>query len=198
MEKFSDLRAMSSESHRKGRAVRSKTRISTAISITGATLVTVLGLVLSGCESVAPTLVDGKPGMPVTAAYFAQDPSALMSAAQAACRNPGEEFVRPQPGVAQCRLLLDPETTAAVILQFDGAIHDLPQLVVSLSSARAGKGYVVSGCAFLKVPRKNGNVVRVVQSDRAIDAKLREMLTAVGGKPLRDVPRDVAERCFSL
>ena len=56
----------------------------------------------------------------------------------------------------------------------------------------------MSGCAFLKVPRKDGKIARVVQADRRVEAKLRQMLDAVGGKPVRGVPKGVAERCFSL
>lgn len=164
------------------------------ISGLGAVVLVMLG----GCDVPAPGAAGRGIESRTTSAYFSDNPAQLFEAARAACKNPGEEFVQPRRGVAQCRLLLDPETTAAVILQFDGSIRDLPQLVVSLSSARAGEGHVVTGCAFLKVPRKDGDVARVVQPDRAIEAKLREMLNAVGGKPVRDVPDEVAERCLSL
>ncbi|MDU8929819.1 hypothetical protein RXV86_20730 [Alisedimentitalea sp. MJ-SS2] len=136
--------------------------------------------------------------MQVTSAFFSEDPERLINAARRACSSPNEEFIRPRAGVAQCRLLMDPEATAAVILQFDGVIEDLPQLVISLSSARAGDGHVVSGCAFVKVPQRNGQVLRVVQEDRKIQLKLSQMLDAVGGKPVRDVPEEFAERCYSL
>lgn len=159
-----------------------------------------LGLIgfLAGCDATAPLESEAAPDPQVTAAYFAQDPADLIAAARKACDNPGEEFVQPGPGVAQCRFLLDPPTTAAVILNFDGNIKQLPQLVISLTTARAGDGHLVTGCAFLKVPRKDGRISRIVQKDRTIDAKLRQMLSALGGQPVRDVPPEAAERCFSL
>lgn len=155
-------------------------------------------LCLAGCTTTTPAQQSAQPAPKVTAAFFADDPAALVAAAKAACGAPGEEFVRPRAGVTQCRLLLDPPTTAAVILGYDGNINALPQLVISLTTARAGKGYLVTGCAFLKVPRKDGRVSRIVQNDSKVAAQLRELLDAVGGKPVRDVPDGAAERCYSL
>ena len=152
-------------------------------------------VVLAACDPAPASRPDTAP---VTAAFFAEDPALLADAARAACNRPGETFHQPQKGVSQCRLLMDPETTAAVILNFDGAIDDLPQLVVSMVQSKAADGYLVTGCAFLKVPRKDGRISRVVQRDRAIDFRLREMLDSVGGRPVRDVPAEIAERCFSL
>ena len=132
-----------------------------------------LAMLLAGCATPGLAPSDKPLSGQVTAAYFANDPAALVAAARGACSHPGEDFVTPAPGVAQCRMLLEPQATAAVILQFDGNIDDLPQLVVSLISARAGDGHAIAGCAFLKVPRKDGRVSRVV-------------------------PAELAERCFSL
>lgn len=155
-------------------------------------------LCLAGCATTRP-VPEGAVSVPqVTAAYFTEDPAALVAAARGACADPGETFVQPQRGVTQCRLLLDPQTTAAAILSYDGDIKALPQLVISLSTARAGDGHLVTGCAFLKVPHKDGRVSRIVQNDRMVDAQLREMFAAIGGKPVREVPQDMAERCFTL
>ncbi|MDQ2088833.1 hypothetical protein [Marimonas arenosa] len=167
-------------------------------SLFRAAVITLSGF-LAACDAphkATPAEPDSSPV--VTSAYFAEDPAILIDAARSACRNPGETFVQPRPGVTQCRLLLNPEATAAVILQFDGAIRDLPQLVVSMASARAGDGFVVTGCAFLRVPRKDGSVARIAPVDRAVETKLNDMLRAVGGKPVREVPADVTDRCFSL
>ena len=159
-----------------------------------------LGLItlLAGCEAPVPRTPGKAPDPQVTTAYFTENPANLIAAARKACKRPGEEFVQPRAGVVQCRVLLNPPTTAAVILNYDGDINALPQLVISLTTSKAGKGHLVTGCAFLKVPRKDGRISRIVQNDRAVDAKLRQMLRAVGGKPVRAVTREAAERCFAL
>ncbi len=153
---------------------------------------------ISGCTVPAPPTSGVSRAPQVTSALFAEPPERLIAAARQACSAPGEEFVLPRPGVAQCRVLLDPPTTAAVILNFDGDINELPQLVISLSTAPAPGGHLVTGCAFLKVPRKDGRISRIVQNDRAVAAKLRQMFDAMGGKPVREVPPEAAERCFAL
>ena len=152
-------------------------------------------LALAGCEAPAPAT---PPQPQVTAAYFAEDPARITEAARAACDGPGERHVRPRPGVNQCRLLMDPALTAAVILSYDGAVEPLPELVISLSTARAGEGWLVTGCTFIAMAHKDGSTLRIVQNDRRIEARLAELLAAVGGKPVREVPPEAAERCFSL
>ncbi len=153
---------------------------------------------LLGCAPPAPTTSGVARSPQVAGAWFAERPAGLVEAAKAACSEPGEEFVQPRPGTVQCRMLLSPETTAAVILHYDGDIEALPQLVVSLTTTQAQSGYLVTGCAFLKVPRKDGTISRIVQNDREVATKLGGMLAAVGGKPLRNAPPEAVERCFAL
>lgn len=147
---------------------------------------------LAACEQ--PVTDPGAPS--VASARFDQAPPILDEATQMACDDPGSELVRPRPGVIQCRLLLSPEATAAAILTYDGSIEDLPRLVISLSTQKARTGDVVTGCAFLMIPLKDGSVRRVVHNDRALDARLRRMLAAVGGQPLQTPPEGAAERCL--
>ncbi|UYV39451.1 hypothetical protein N4R57_10870 [Rhodobacteraceae bacterium D3-12] len=169
-------------------------RICHAGSVLGVGLI----LCLSGCATTTPTPKETGSGARVTAAYFTDDPAALIAAAKGACADPGETFVQPRDGVTQCRLLLDPQTTAAAILSYDGDIKALPQLVISLSTSPAGDGHLVAGCAFLKVPHKDGRVSRIVQNDRTVHGQLREMFDAIGGKPVREVPQEIAKRCYAL
>lgn len=165
------------------------------ISLLGLTL---LGAV-SGCVAPAPTTSGVTPAPQVTTAWFAAPPAGLIEAARSACAGPGEEFVQPRPGVVQCRLFMEPRTTAAVILKYDGDIKALPQLVISMHMMKApGGGHLVTGCAFLKVPHPGGRVSRIVQNDRAVATKLGKMLGAVGGQPVRDAPPEAAKRCFAL
>ncbi|MDQ2092723.1 hypothetical protein [Rhodalgimonas zhirmunskyi] len=155
--------------------------------------------VLGACETTTITQKNkGRPADETRSALFDSRPAMMFSAAQAACSGPGERFVRPAPGVAQCQLLMDPQTTAAIILGFDGAVEDLPRLVISLSETQLGDGWIVTGCAFLKIPMKDGRIRRVIQSDPRVRAKITEMLTRMGGTPTDAVPADVAERCFDV
>lgn len=121
----------------------------------------------------------------------------MLQAAQAACAGPGETFARPRSGHLQCRILLEPETTAALILEFDGSVERLPELVLSLSVTRAGEGYLVTGCSYLSVPRKDGSIVRVVPADPTFATDYENLLMAAGGKSVRDVPQAAAEHCFA-
>ena len=95
---------------------------------------------LMGCGTPAATISAGGPAPQVTTAYFAERPDGMIGAVRTACRNPGVTFVQPRAGVVQCRMYLEPPATAAVILNYDGDIRNLPQLVFSLATARAGDG----------------------------------------------------------
>lgn len=170
--------------------MKSKLRISVLFSVAVAAL--------SGCETPpGPVAISDKAPQAISA-FYSDTPALLFASARNACTGPNEEYIRPAKGVAQCRLLLDPQSTAALILAFDGMIEDLPRLVISLSTAKAPNGHVVSGCAFVMVPQRDGTPLRVAQHDRKIETTLRELLAAVGGQPVRDVPAEVAERCFSI
>lgn len=174
--------------------IRAKRRISYPRKTVAAGLI----LCLSGCMTTTPAINSAKAIPQATAAFFSENPKALLAAAREACKGPGEKFVRSRTGSTQCHMHLDPTTTAAVILGYDGDINALPKLVVSLSTMKLRDGYLVTGCAFLKVPRKNGQVGRIVQNDRGVDAKLRELLTVVGGTPVRDVPKTAVDRCLAI
>ena len=168
--------------------------------ISGKALVAVIGL--AGCTAPAPPNSEhGKPpgaDSAVAAAYFAEDPAALHAAAEAACDAPAETFVRPGPGVVQCRMLMPPDLTAAVILSYDGVVEPLPQLVISLAKARAGDGHVVAGCTFVRLQRADGRMARILQNDPRIQARIHALLKKMGGKPLRNVPAEAVARCLSL
>lgn len=131
-------------------------------------------------------------------ARFEARPEMMFAAARSACSGPGERFVSPAPGIAQCHILMEPQTTAGVLLNFDGTMEDLPRLVISLSETKAAEGWVVTSCAFLRVPTKDGHLRRVVQSDPRIRAKLAELLGRMGGTPVETVAPEVAERCYRL
>lgn len=153
-------------------------------------------LATAGCDTVAPAPKDG--GTPVTAAFFSQPPTALFQAARSACTGPNESFHTPRKGVSQCRILLDPETTATMILGFDGTVNDLPRLVISMASLKAESGHVVAGCAYLLIPQKNGHIRRLVHNDRVVDAKLRELMRRADGQPLAQAPVPAVDACLSV
>jgi hypothetical protein len=73
-------------------------------------------------------------------AYFADYPARLFMTAEALCDGPGQNVVKPDRNQLRCESLSDPESTAAMILQFDGTVEDLPKLVIAFSERPAGEG----------------------------------------------------------
>ena len=59
-------------------------------------------------------------------ARFSEFPEPLYAAFRAACEGPAQSYVRPDRNFAECRELLPPDTTAAIILSYDGMLDDLP------------------------------------------------------------------------
>ena len=156
------------------------------------TAAAVAGIALAACSD-APTTGD----LPqVTSAHFVQAPAGLGEAMQVACADPGDEIHSPVPSVIQCRMLLEPAATANAILAYDGIIETLPRLVISLARTGASDGEVVTSCAFLMVPQRDGRVQRVLHDDRRIEQKLRGMLARLGGTPMTTPPGDAVDACL--
>ena len=131
------------------------------------------GLALAACtDAAAPSMAPQAGAAPAGAqqAYFAGYPAGLFFAAGEVCDGPGQSVVRPTQNEVRCESLPDPESAAAIILQFDGTIEDLPQLVTSFVGRDTQAGYLVTADNYIRVPR--------------IDRNLAELLTAAGGRPL--------------
>ncbi len=119
-------------------------------------------------------------------ARFSEFPEPLYAAVQAACAGPAQSFSRPEPGIIECRELLSPDVTAAVILGLDGTIEDLPELVIRFSATEAldGIGYMVKNDIFLNVPRKDASTARVGLEDRRMSRTINALYRKAGGTPI--------------
>ena len=138
-------------------------------------LIGLLGfVVLCGCATQDVALSSGK-------ARFPDYPDRLLEAFQAACEGPTQSFTRPTQDVVECREFLPPEPTAAIILQYDGTLDDLPELVIRFRTETSAPGYVVSNNVFLNVPQKSGEVLEVrIASDRLQD-RFDDLYRRAGG-----------------
>jgi hypothetical protein len=114
-------------------------------------------------------------------ARFSDYPEQLIEAFAVACEGPTQSFRRPSQDVVECREILPPEPTAAIILQYDGTLNDLPELVIRFSTDRSGPDYVVSNDVFLNVPQKSGDAVQVrMESDR-LQQRFDDLYRRAGG-----------------
>ena len=120
-------------------------------------------------------------------AFFATYPEVLLSAAVAACTNPGQRPVQPAPGQVRCESLPSPEAAASLILTYDGTIEALPIFVVAFAAEPAPGGYVVTADNYIAVPQRSGIVREVRLSDATLDAHMRDLLAAAGGESLDPV-----------
>lgn len=119
-------------------------------------------------------------------ARFLDFPEPLYAAFREACEGPAQSFSRPEDGIVECRELLSPDVTAAVILSLDGTIEDLPELVIRFTATEAldGLGYVVKNDIYLNVPRKDATTARVDLEDRRMSRTIDALYRKAGGIPL--------------
>ncbi|MEX0281511.1 MAG: hypothetical protein AB3N13_10040 [Arenibacterium sp.] len=115
-------------------------------------------------------------------AEFESFPTRLFRKAEQACSKPSETFVRLSKEVVECRLLLPPETTAAVILAYDGVVEELPQAVVRFAARTNDTGYVVDILPYLRVPRRGDLPLRIAASDPALLQQMQTLLVLSGGQ----------------
>lgn len=142
-----------------------------------------IGLAACTPVSIYPPAIPGTdPGS--YRAFYDAFPGALYAAHAEACTPPVEELVRVSRTEVRCELLLPPDVTAGVILEFDGTVEDLPRVVVSLDATRDGEGYIVTVDNYLRVPLQEGGVQLVRQRDAALDQLVGEMFATTGGLPI--------------
>lgn len=118
-------------------------------------------------------------------ARFSTFPEPLYVAFQAACSGSAQTFDRRDPGFAECRELLPPDTTAAIILSYGGTIDDLPELVIRFTTSETldGLGYLVENDIFLNVPRPGGDAVQVRLPDKRLTRTINALYRRAGGVP---------------
>lgn len=145
---------------------------------------------LAGCN--APPLIDERPAQadisPSSLAFYPSYPEALLVGLLSYCDDPARRIERLSPTHLRCHQLLDPETTAGIILAHNGILEDLPTLIggISIASGEVSgtTGYIVQFSTFINVPQKQGRALEVTYQSRRITRAFRTMLRATGGQEL--------------
>ena len=104
--------------------------------------------------------------------------------AEALCDGPRQNVVKPDRNQLRCESLSDPESTAAMILQFDGTVEDLPKLVIAFSERPTDEGYLMTIDNYIRVPGRDGGAQQVRFVDPRVTDNLAEFLKTAGGRPL--------------
>jgi len=120
-------------------------------------------------------------------ARFAAYPDELFEALESSCTEPADTFLRSGRDTVECRSYLSPDATAAIIFRYDGTLEDLPQLVMRFRAAADQPGYLVDFDAFLNVPQKQGEPLRVIHKSPALTNKINAMMRHAGGEPLQGI-----------
>lgn len=145
----------------------------------------VLLAILSACAMPGPP--PAAPTEPVrpgqVRAFFVEYPDALFLAAAAACAGPGQEVLHPSPYEVRCETLPEPEVAAALILQFNGTVMDLPRYVASFAAGTSEIGYIITADNYIRIPQAGGGALLLRLPDPETEGSIREVLTRAGGQP---------------
>tara|TARA_R110001606_G_C15156404_1_gene626445 strand:+ start:166 stop:624 length:459 start_codon:yes stop_codon:yes gene_type:complete len=140
-------------------------------------------LLLGACAAtVPPTPPRADADVGVERAFFDTYPAPLFLSLAAVCAGPGQSIVRPSANRLQCESLPDPESAAALILNYDGTITDLPRYVIGLQADPVASGFDVSTSYYIRVPQLSGRSVEVRLRDPALGREMRRTLQAAGGR----------------
>ena len=100
------------------------------------------------------------------------------------CEGANEQFSRPEKTSYECRSTLPPDTSAFLILNYDGYPQHLPQGVRRMSSTRNKSGYRVDAELYFLVPQKDGATVKVPVESAKLDDELTHLYRYFGGIPI--------------
>ncbi|MDC0115930.1 hypothetical protein OAH97_00440 [Octadecabacter sp.] len=146
-----------------------------------------LGLAVAGCAEVSTSSsapLAGEVSGSAQQAYFTARPERLFTVAEVLCDGPGQSVVKPNANEVRCESLPDPGSAAALILQFDGTVEDLPRLVIAFAGRDTAEGFLVTIDNYISVPQRDGRTQQVRFADPAVAESLAELLTSAGGRPL--------------
>jgi hypothetical protein len=127
---------------------------------------------------------EGEAATSASQAYFTEYPERLFFVAAELCDGPGQSVVKPNRNQVRCESLPDPESAAALILQFDGTVEALPKLVIDFSGRDTPQGYLMTVDNYIRVPQRNGGAQQIRFEDLEIANDLAELLESAGGRPL--------------
>ncbi|MEL7098946.1 MAG: hypothetical protein AAGM84_08975 [Pseudomonadota bacterium] len=118
--------------------------------------------------------------LPERVAIFPGAPTVLRDSFRAACTDPGDQFVRVNRQIRQCRSLPTPDLAAFLLVQYDGAL-EVPKLIIQTEERGTGSSVEVGFSYFAEVTQKSGGVRRIYFRDRQLDAFIDRLLVAAGG-----------------
>lgn len=117
-------------------------------------------------------------------AYFATYPGQLFQAFAALCNKPGQTLARASRNEVRCEGLPPVESAAAIILQFNGSVEDLPKIVTSFMGRPLNNGYLVTVDNYISVPQRTGGTQQIRIPDPELNREISQLLRSVGGRPL--------------
>ncbi|EEX10711.1 putative lipoprotein [Ruegeria lacuscaerulensis ITI-1157] len=124
------------------------------------------------------------PAPETRSALFDDYPTKLFKTFEVSCDGPGDKFSHASNDRFECRSPLPLDTTAFLILNYDGHAQDLPTGVRRMSSTRLGKSYRVDAELFFLVPQKDGASVKVPVRSHELDRQLIQLYRYFGGSPI--------------
>ncbi len=116
-------------------------------------------------------------------AQFNTFPDRLFETFETQCSGPAEQFEKIGNQVFECRELLPPDTTAFLILNYDGYPQDLPKSVTRMTSTKNALGYRVDAELFFNVPQKDGPDIKVPVESKALEQAFGTLFERMGGSP---------------
>ena len=149
--------------------------------------VLVFGLGIAGCTDDTTSGIGPAEGAAPAGsqqAYFPTYPERLFFAAAAVCDGPGQTVVKPSRNEVRCESLPDPESAAAIILQFNGSVENLPKFIISFAGRDTAQGYLVTADNYIRVPQRDGGTQQVRFEDEQVAEDLDNLLRSAGGRPL--------------
>lgn len=148
--------------------------------------ITVLLLSLVACTDLptADVQVARSVALGAQQARYDQFPVLLFEGLAATCDHPGETVIRPSSREIRCESLLPPLETAGLILEFEGNVRDLPQMVLSVVAQHRTDAYLVTSDLYIRVPQIQGGPRLIRVRDPEMQAMLRELFALTGGEPI--------------
>ncbi|MEL6915054.1 MAG: hypothetical protein AAFP13_11180 [Pseudomonadota bacterium] len=118
-------------------------------------------------------------------ALFQSFPAPLFEAIASGCQGQLDRLTLVSRNELLCETLPTPEAAAALILQFDGDVEDLPVLVTTLEATESAAGFTVVTEYFYRVPQIGGQVAEVRFAEPRVQRTIRRAFAAAGGTPIK-------------
>lgn len=144
-----------------------------------------LGL-LSGCmapDTATTPIPQDKTPFSVQATYDTL-PKEFMASVIAFCLDKNETLSTVSDTTVRCERLAPPRLTAALILQYDGHVEDLPKFITDYTVEKADDSFLVSVKTFIDVPQRGKAPKHVIFDGPRARRPVEEFLKRTGGSLL--------------